>query len=45
MMKKLEVPVPPRVVEPILEKLDKNKSGYIEYEEFKQFLFFDPWPV
>ena len=45
MMKKLEVPVAARFVEPILNKLDKNCSGYIEYEEFKKFLFFDPWPV
>lgn len=45
MMKKLEVPVAPRIVEPALQKLDKNQTGYIEYEEFKKFLFFDPWPV
>ena len=45
MMKKLEIQVAARIVEPVLERLDKNKSGYIEYEEFKQFLFFDPWPV
>ena len=45
MMKKIGVPVPPRLVEPMLVKLDKNCSGYIEYEEFKKFIFFDPYPI
>ena len=29
MMKKLEAPVNAKVVAPILEKLDRNKSGYL----------------
>ena len=45
MLKKVGVPVAPRFVEPMLVKLDKNCSGYIEYEEFKKFIFFDPYPI
>lgn len=45
MMKKLEMPVEARLVNPLLEKLDKNKTGFIEYDELKRFVFFDPYPV
>lgn len=45
MLKKLEVPVQARLVGPLLKKLDKNETGFIEYEEFKRFIFFDPYPV
>ena len=45
MLKKLEVPVQARLVGPLLKKLDKNETGFIEYEEFKRFVFFDPYPV
>ena len=41
MMKKLELPVAPEHVEPLFNKLDKNGTGYIEYDEFKYFIFFD----
>ena len=45
MLKKLELPIKELAVEPLFRKLDKNNSGYIEYDEFKKFLFFDPYPV
>lgn len=45
MLKKIGVPVAAKLVEPMLVKLDKNTSGFIEYEEFKKFLFFDPYPI
>jgi Ca2+-binding EF-hand superfamily protein len=45
MLKKLELPIPEQAVEPLFRKLDKNSSNYIEYDEFKRFLFFDPFPV
>jgi Ca2+-binding EF-hand superfamily protein len=45
MLKQLELPISPELVEPLFRKLDKNSSGSIEYDEFKRFLFFDPYPA
>jgi Ca2+-binding EF-hand superfamily protein len=45
MLKKLELPIREIAVEPLFRKLDKNSTGYIEYDEFKRFVFFDPYPV
>lgn len=32
MLKKLELPIAAEMVEPLLQKLDKNQSGFIEYD-------------
>lgn len=45
MLVKLEIPTQQRLVEPLLVKFDRNKNGTVEYDEFKNFLFFDPYPV
>lgn len=45
MMKKLEVAVSAKVVGPILERLDRNKSGYLEFDDFKELVFRDPYPI
>jgi|JI10StandDraft_1071094.scaffolds.fasta_scaffold793699_1 calcium-binding protein CML len=45
MLKKLELPIAAEQVEPLLRKLDRNQSGSIEYDEFKRFVFFDPFPA
>jgi len=45
MLKRLELPVPAEIVEPLFKTLDKNQSGYIEYDEFKRFIFFDPFHI
>lgn len=45
MLKKLEIPAPPHLVSPLLEIFDRNKTGMIEYAEFREFIFFDPYPV
>ena len=44
MLKKLGVGVESRLVEPILARIDKNQSGYIEFDEFKKFLYHHPYP-
>lgn len=45
MLVKLEIPTEKRLVQPLLKKLDKNNSGVVEYDEFKNFLFFDPYHI
>ena len=45
MMKKLGVPTQAIVVAPVLEKIDRNKSGYLEYDDFKEFVSRDPYPI
>lgn len=45
LFKKLNVQAYPKLVDPLLEKIDTNKSGFIEYEEFKAYLFNDPYPL
>lgn len=45
MLKKLELPVAEAIVEPLFRVLDKNHSGFIEYDEFKTFIFFDPFHI
>lgn len=32
MLKQLELPIAPEHVEPLFNKLDKNGTGYIEYD-------------
>lgn len=44
MLKKLGVSIESRLVEPILQRIDKNQSGYIEFDEFKKFLYHHPYP-
>ena len=34
-----------RLVKPLLKKLDVSQNGFVEYDEFKNFLFFDPYPI
>ena len=41
MLKKLELPIQDKFLNPLFAKLDKNESGRIEYDEFKRFVFFD----
>jgi len=43
MMKKLGVDADGTVKETIHQRIDKNNSGYIEFEEFKKFLYYDPY--
>ena len=45
MLKHLGCGVAPRLVEPMLIKLDQNKTGYVEFDEFKHFMFVDPYPI
>ena len=45
MLVKLEIPTQDRLIKPLLKKLDRNGNGVVEYEEFKNFLFFDPYPI
>jgi len=45
MLVKLEIPVERRLLQPVFNKFDRNTSGSIEYNEFKNFLFFDPYPI
>jgi Ca2+-binding EF-hand superfamily protein len=44
MLKKLGVDASGVVAETIHQRIDKNNSGYIEFEEFKKFLYYDPYP-
>ena len=44
MMKKLGVVADGAVTEAIHQRIDKNNSGYIEFQEFKKFLYYDPYP-
>lgn len=44
MIKKLGLEVAPQLAESIHERIDKNNSGYVEFEEFKKFLYYDPYP-
>lgn len=44
MIKRLGLEVDPQVAETIHERIDKNNSGYVEFEEFKKFLYYDPYP-
>lgn len=41
MLVKLEVTIEERLLKPIFDKFDRNKSGLVEYDEFKNFIFFD----
>lgn len=45
MLVKLEIPTETRLVKPLLKKLDKSGNGVVEYDEFKNFLFFDPYHI
>lgn len=45
MLVKLEIPTEKRLLEPLLKKLDKSGNGVVEYDEFKNFLFFDPYHI
>ena len=45
MLIKLEIPTEQRMVKPLMSKLDRNKNGVVEFDEFKNFLFFDPYPI
>ena len=45
MLKKLELPVQEQYLQPLFARLDRNQSGRIEYDEFKRFVFFDPFPA
>ncbi len=45
MMKKLDAQTASHVVAPALSKIDRNESGYIELEDFKKFLYHDPYPL
>lgn len=29
----------------MIKKLDRSGNGLIEYDEFKNFLFYDPYPI
>jgi Ca2+-binding EF-hand superfamily protein len=40
MLKKFNLNVPARLVEPVLQRIDRNQSGYIEFDEFKKFLYY-----
>ncbi len=31
MLKKLKVDAAPKIIEPLLQKIDTDKSGYVEY--------------
>lgn len=42
---KLDIPLEERLLRPLFTRFDKNGSGAIEYHEFKNFLFFDPYPI
>ena len=44
-MKKLGLKVDPMTVAPALEKIDRNKSGYLEYDDFKELVSRDPYPL
>lgn len=37
--------VAPKIVEPLLEKVDVNKTGFIEYDDLKNFIEHDPFPI
>lgn len=41
MLNKNNVQLSPALIEKVHERLDKNASGYIEFEEFKKFLYYD----
>ena len=43
MLVKLEVTIEERLLKPLFDRFDRNKSGLVEYDEFKNFLFFDPF--
>lgn len=45
MLVKLEIATEQRLVKPLLRKLDKSGNGVVEYDEFKNFLFFDPYHI
>jgi hypothetical protein len=45
MLLKLENPIEKRLLEPIFNIFDKNGSQFIEYNEFKNFIFFDPYRI
>ena len=41
MLQKVGINLAPVLVEKMHERLDKNNSGYIEFEEFKKFLYYE----
>ena len=45
MLIKLEIPTDKGLIVPLLKKLDVSGNGAVEYDEFKNFLFFDPYPI
>lgn len=44
MVKGFNIQADPATIEAIHERIDKNNSGYIELQEFKKFLYYDPYP-
>jgi Ca2+-binding EF-hand superfamily protein len=44
-IKKMNLPIAPKVVEPLFSRIDLNKSQFIEYDEFKKYLAADPYPI
>jgi Ca2+-binding EF-hand superfamily protein len=44
MVKKLGLSVEARYIDSLLAKMDGNRSGYVEFDDFKKFLFHNPYP-
>jgi Ca2+-binding EF-hand superfamily protein len=44
MVKKLGLSVEARYIDSLLAKMDGNRSGYVEFDDFKKFLFNNPYP-
>jgi len=41
MLNRVGIKLSPTLIERVHQRLDRNDSGYIEFEEFKKFLYYD----
>jgi Ca2+-binding EF-hand superfamily protein len=45
MLVKLEIPTERRLIAPIIGKLSHQHDGLIDFNDFEQFLFYDPFHI
>lgn len=45
MLIKLDVPVEERFTAELLKKMDYNGNGRVDFDEFRNFLFHEPYPM
>jgi len=45
MLVKLEIPTEPRLIAPILSRLSQQNNGFVDFQDFQQFVFFDAYHI